>query len=66
MGQRIDRWQRADGDRRWLVLLIDAMEDAARPEVRAQPVEREILNALRAQLTRPAARYVYAASAVRH
>jgi len=66
MGQRLDIWQGGSGDRRWLSLLIDAMEEAALPEIRSQPVEAEILSALRAQLARPAARYVYAPSAVRH
>jgi hypothetical protein len=66
MGQRLDTWQTRNGDRRWLALLIDAMEEAARPDIRSQPVEREVLNALRAQLVRPAAHYVYVPSAVRH
>jgi hypothetical protein len=66
MGQRLDIWQRGSGDRRWLSLLIDAMEEAARPEIRSQPVAAEILSALRAQLARPAARYAYTPSAVRH
>jgi len=66
MGQRLDIWQGGSSDRRWLSLLIDAMEEAARPEIRSQPVEAEILSALRAQLARPAARYVYVPSAVRH
>jgi len=66
MGQRLDTWQAGGGDRRWLALLIDAMEQAARPEIRSQPVDGEILKALRAQLARPAARYVYMPSAVRH
>lgn len=66
MGQRLEQWQGGGGDRRWLSMLVDAMEEAARPEVRSQPVETAILQALRAQLARPAARYVYAPSAVRH
>ena len=50
MGQRLDTWQDGGGDRQWLSLLIDAMEEAARPEIRSQPVESAILAALRAQL----------------
>ena len=50
----------------YLALLVDAMEEAARPEIRSQPVEGEVLAALRAQLARPAARYAYVPSAVRH
>jgi hypothetical protein len=66
MGQRLDKWQDGSGDRRWLALLIDAMEEAARPEVRSQRVDGAILAALRAQLARPAPRYFYAPSTVRH
>ena len=66
MGQRLDTWQVGGGDRHWLALLIDAMEEAARPEIRSQPVDGEILKALRAQLARPAACFVYRPSAVRH
>jgi len=60
MGQRIERWQQAGGDRRWLVLLVDAMEEASRPEVRAEPCEAAILQALRAQLAQPARACCYA------
>ncbi len=66
MGQRLETWQGEGGDRHWLALLIDAMEEAARPEIRSQPVDSSILAALRAQLARPAARYVYSPSAIRH
>jgi hypothetical protein len=34
MGQRLTTWRSGSGDRLWLSLLIDAMEEAARPEVR--------------------------------
>jgi len=66
MGQRLAPWQSGSGDRQWLSLLIDAMEEAARPEVRSQPCETAILQALRAQLARPVARYGYSASGLRH
>ena len=66
MGQRLNTWQSGGGDRRWLSLLVDAMEEAARPEVRSQPVDSAILLAFRAQLAQPAARLAYAPSAVRH
>jgi hypothetical protein len=66
MGQRLNTWQGGSGDRRWLSLLVDAMEEAARPEVRSQPVDRAILTAVRAQLARPVPRYPYIPSAVRH
>jgi hypothetical protein len=66
MGQRLAPWQSGGGDRQWLSLLIDAMEEAARPEVRSQPCEDAILQALRAQLARSVMRYDCSASAVRH
>jgi hypothetical protein len=66
MGQRLTTWQSGSGDRLWLSLLIDAMEEAARPDVRSQPCESAILQALRAQLAQPVAHYGYASSAVRH
>lgn len=64
MGQRLETWQ--GQDRLWLSLLIDAMEEAARPEIRSQPVEGAVLLALRAQLAQPAARLAYMPPAVRH
>jgi hypothetical protein len=65
MGQRLTTWQSGGGERLWLSLLVDAMEEAARPEVRALPCEAAILQALRAQLAQPVARYPYAPSAFR-
>jgi hypothetical protein len=65
MGQRLDTWQNG-GDRRWLSLLVDAMEEAARPDVRSRPCEAVILKALRAQLARPATGSLYVSSVVRH
>jgi len=53
MGQRLGRWQCEADERLWLALLIDAMEEDSRPEIRALPVESSILNAVRAQLARP-------------
>ena len=60
MGQRLESWQHGSGDRHWLVLLVDAMEQASRPEIRAVPCEAAILQALRAQLAEPARAYSYA------
>jgi hypothetical protein len=60
MGQRLNKWQDGSSDRHWLSLLIDAIEETARPEVRSQPLEAEILMALRAQLAQPVARFPYA------
>lgn len=66
MGQRLERWQGRDGERLWLSLLVEAMEEAARPEVRSQPVEAAILAGLRAQLAQPAMRSSFVWSAMRH
>ena len=68
MGQWLDQWQGRGRDRLWLSLLVEAMEEAARPEVRSQPVEVAILAALRAQLAQSVARYPYTVprSGLRH
>ena len=66
MDRRLNTWRREGDERRWLSLLVDAMEEAARPEVRAIVPEAAVLNALRAQLARPAACYAYAPSGTRH
>jgi hypothetical protein len=66
MDHRLGTWRKAEGERRWLVLLVEAMEEAARPEVRALAPEVAILNALRAQLARPPARYDHVPSGTRH
>jgi len=60
MGQRLNKWHGRGNDRHWLSLLIEAMEEAARPDVRSEQVETEILMALRAQLAQPVARLPYA------
>ena len=61
MGQQLQRWRSASGQRLWLSMLIEAMEEASRPEQRAVPCDAEVLAALRAQLDRPAsARVPYA------
>jgi hypothetical protein len=62
MDRRLDRWQDDRGDRRWLSLLVDAMEYAARPEIRSTPCDAAILQACRAQLMRPVSHHPYGAS----
>jgi hypothetical protein len=52
MGQSLAVWQ-DDEDCRWLSMLVEAMEEVARPEVRAQPCAPAVLAGLRAQLARP-------------
>jgi len=31
MSQRLQIWRSGDGERRWLSMLVDAMEDVSRP-----------------------------------
>jgi hypothetical protein len=54
MGQQIQGWRSASGQRLWLSMLIDAMEAISRPELRAVPCDEQLLAAVRAQLARPA------------
>jgi hypothetical protein len=54
MGQQIQGWRSASGQRLWLSMLIDTMEEISRPELRAVPCDDQLLAELRAQLTRPA------------
>jgi hypothetical protein len=55
MGQQLQTWHSARGDRRWLSMLVDAMEEVSRPELRALPCDEHLLAAVRAQLERPPA-----------
>jgi hypothetical protein len=67
MGQRLQTsqfqtsqfqaWRSGDGEKQWLSLLIDAMEEVSRPEFRSVPCDPAVLVALRAQLARPASLY---------
>ena|SRR5439155_13474204 len=54
MGQQLRIWRSASGQRAWLSMLIDTMEEISRPELRAVPCDSHVLAALRAQLARPA------------
>jgi hypothetical protein len=54
MGQQIQGWRSASGQRLWLSMLIDAMEAISRPELRAVPCDDQLLATVRAQLARPA------------
>ena len=53
MGQQIQGWRSASGQRLWLSMLIDAMEEVSRPELRAAPCDDRLLAAVRTQLARP-------------
>jgi hypothetical protein len=59
MGQQLQPWRSGDGEKLWLSMLIDAMEEVSRPEFRAVPCDRSVLAAVRAQLARPASPYPY-------
>ncbi len=64
MGQRAPLW-RSEADRQlWLAMLVDAMEEAARPEVRLRPCAPVILAGLHAQLSQPVTRFPFAAPAL--
>jgi hypothetical protein len=62
MGQQLQSWRSADGERLWLSMLIDAMEDVSRPELRGMACDPSLLVALRAQLARPASAYAHCGS----
>ncbi len=62
MGQQLHAWRSADGERMWLSMLVDTMENVSRPEIRSLPCEPSILAALRAQLARPVSPYAYCGS----
>ncbi len=63
MDQRKAIWRGGEDWQLWLSMLVDAMEEAARPEVRAKPCPPSIVAGLRAQLARPVSHYAFAASA---
>jgi hypothetical protein len=58
MGQPLQIWKTEEtartDDRLWLSMLVDAMEQASRPELRAKPCNGPALAGLRAQLALPA------------
>ena len=57
MGQPLQAWKRigeTGNERLWLSMLIDAMEQVSRPELRAKPCDGAVLAGLRAQLALPA------------
>ena len=68
MGQQVQpwrsgkSWRSGNGQTLWLSMLVKAMEEVSRPEVRAVPCDRLVLAALRAQLARPASPYAHCGS----
>ena len=59
MGQQLQQWQSAGGEKLWLSMLIDTMEEVSRSELRSQPCDRQVVAAVYAQLLRPAAPYAH-------
>jgi hypothetical protein len=51
-----------NGERPWLSMLVDAMQTAARPELRAIPCDRSVLAEVSVQLGLPQAVYPQSAS----
>jgi hypothetical protein len=54
MGQQLQSWRSTGGEKVWLSVLIDAMEQVSRSEQGAQPCDRSVVAAFVAQLSRPA------------
>jgi hypothetical protein len=59
---RPEAWKSGHGQQLWLSMLVLAMEEVSRPEIRKIPCDPGVLVALRAQLARPTSPYPYAAS----
>jgi biotin-(acetyl-CoA carboxylase) ligase len=57
MGRQLQAWRSEEGQKLWLSMLVDAMEEAARPELRSVPCDRLTLETVHAQLARPASPY---------
>jgi hypothetical protein len=55
-------WRSGEGPELWLSMLVAAMEEVSRPEIRKIPCDPKVLIALRAQLARPASPYPYGVS----
>ena len=60
--QQVQLWRSGDGEKLWLSMLIDTMEEVSSPEFRSLPCEPSILLALGEQLARPASAYALGAS----
>jgi hypothetical protein len=60
MGQRLQARRSADGERLWLAVLIDTMEQVSRPQ--RGTCDPSVLAKVRAQLQRPAPPYRYGIS----
>jgi hypothetical protein len=59
MGQRLQPRRSADGERLWLSVLIDTMEQVSQPECGTAACDPSVVAKVRAQLQRPAPSYRY-------
>jgi hypothetical protein len=59
MAQQPQAWRSGSGEKRWLSMLVDTMEELSRPEIRTLPCQQSLLVAVEAQLARPASAYVH-------
>jgi hypothetical protein len=55
-------WRTGNGERQWLSMLVDAMEEFSRPDIRRLPCHASMLVAVRAQLARPVSPRAHGAS----
>jgi hypothetical protein len=62
MGQQIQSWRSEGGQRLWLSMLVDTMEEISRPEFRKVPCDPSVLIAVEAHLARPASVYAHGSS----
>jgi len=46
-------WRTGNGETQWLSMLVDAMEEFSRPDIRRLPCHASMRVAVRAQLARP-------------
>jgi hypothetical protein len=62
MGHELQSWRSEGGQRLWLSMLVDTMEEVSRPEFRKVPCDPSVLIAVEAHLARPASAYPHGAS----
>jgi hypothetical protein len=62
MGQQIQSWRSEGGQRLWLSMLVDTMEEISRPDFRKAPCDPSVLIALKAHLAGPASAYAHGVS----
>jgi hypothetical protein len=46
-------WRSGNGERLWLSMLVDAMEEFSRPDIRSRPCHPSLLVAVRERLAQP-------------